>query len=94
VIGGLDACGRAGGGLGGALAGGLDDDPDQALARGETNLQNHVIPLTEAEVVALMERELKVPWEDVFAAIEPDPLASGTIAQVHRPRWPAASAWW
>jgi predicted unusual protein kinase regulating ubiquinone biosynthesis (AarF/ABC1/UbiB family) len=31
-----------------------------------------------------MEQELKVPWEDVFASIEPDPLASGTIAQVHR----------
>src|SRR5436305_1385271 len=44
----------------------------------------HITPLTEAEVVAVMEKELKVPWEDVFAAIEPDPLASGTIAQVHR----------
>jgi predicted unusual protein kinase regulating ubiquinone biosynthesis (AarF/ABC1/UbiB family) len=31
-----------------------------------------------------MEQELKVPWEDVFASIEADPLASGTIAQVHR----------
>jgi len=48
------------------------------------DLQDHVAPLTEAEVVAVMETELKVPWEDVFASIEPDPLASGTIAQVHR----------
>ena len=48
------------------------------------DLQDHVTPLTEAEVVAVMEQELKVPWEDVFASIEPDPLASGTIAQVHR----------
>src|SRR5579859_1119936 len=48
------------------------------------DLQDHVAPLTEAEVVAVMEKELKVPWEDVFASIEPDPLASGTIAQVHR----------
>jgi ubiquinone biosynthesis protein len=47
-------------------------------------LQDQVAPLTEAEVVAVMEQELKVPWEDVFASIEPDPLASGTIAQVHR----------
>ena len=47
-------------------------------------LQDHVAPLTEAEVVAVMETELKVPWEDVFASIEPDPLAAGTIAQVHR----------
>lgn len=47
-------------------------------------LQDHVAPLTEADVVAVMETELKVPWEDVFASIEPGPLASGTIAQVHR----------
>jgi predicted unusual protein kinase regulating ubiquinone biosynthesis (AarF/ABC1/UbiB family) len=47
-------------------------------------LQDHVVPLSEADVVAVMEKELKVPWEDVFAGIEADPLASGTIAQVHR----------
>jgi ubiquinone biosynthesis protein len=49
-----------------------------------SQLQDRVTPLTEAEVVAVMERELRVPWEDVFASIEPDPLAAGTIAQVHR----------
>jgi ubiquinone biosynthesis protein len=47
-------------------------------------LQDRVAPLTEAEVVAVMERELRVPWEDVFVSIEPDPMAAGTIAQVHR----------
>jgi predicted unusual protein kinase regulating ubiquinone biosynthesis (AarF/ABC1/UbiB family)/nucleotide-binding universal stress UspA family protein len=47
-------------------------------------LQDHVTPLSEAEVVAMMEKELRVPWEDVFAGIEPDPMAAGTIAQVHR----------
>jgi predicted unusual protein kinase regulating ubiquinone biosynthesis (AarF/ABC1/UbiB family)/nucleotide-binding universal stress UspA family protein len=47
-------------------------------------LQERVTPLTEAEVVAAMERELGVPWEDVFAGIDPTPLAAGTIAQVHR----------
>lgn len=47
-------------------------------------LQERVTPLTEAEVVAAMERELGVPWEDVFASIDPKPLAAGTIAQVHR----------
>jgi len=47
-------------------------------------LQDRVKPLTEAEVVAVMEGELRVPWEDVFASIEPDPMAAGTIAQVHR----------
>jgi predicted unusual protein kinase regulating ubiquinone biosynthesis (AarF/ABC1/UbiB family)/nucleotide-binding universal stress UspA family protein len=47
-------------------------------------LQERVTPLTEAEVVAVMEQELGVPWEDVFASIDPKPLAAGTIAQVHR----------
>jgi ubiquinone biosynthesis protein len=47
-------------------------------------LQEHVTPLTEAEVVQVMERELNVPWEDVFASIDPNPLAAGTIGQVHR----------
>ena len=47
-------------------------------------LQDRVTPLSEAEVVGVMERELQVPWEDVFESIEPDPMAAGTIAQVHR----------
>jgi ubiquinone biosynthesis protein len=47
-------------------------------------LQDQVTPLTETEVVEVMEQELRVPWEDVFASIEPQPMASGTIAQVHR----------
>src|SRR5438045_7642463 len=46
-------------------------------------LQDDVPPLTEAEVVLVMEEELGVPWEDVFASIEPEPLAAGTIGQVH-----------
>ena len=50
------------------------------------SLQSDVPRLTEAEVVAAMERELGVPWEDVFSTIEPEPLAAGTIGQVHRAR--------
>ena len=49
-----------------------------------STLQDQVPPLTEAEVVQVMEEELGVPWEDVFASIEPEPLAAGTIGQVHR----------
>src|SRR5881396_86376 len=49
-----------------------------------SSLQDDVAPLTEAEVVAVMEQELGVPWEDVFARIDPEPLAAGTIGQVHR----------
>lgn len=47
-------------------------------------LQDNVPPLTEEQVVRVMEQELGVPWEDVFDHIEPQPLAAGTIAQVHR----------
>jgi len=47
-------------------------------------LQDRVAPLTEEEVVAVMEAELGVPWEDVFETIDPEPLAAGTIGQVHR----------
>jgi ubiquinone biosynthesis protein len=49
-----------------------------------SGLQEHVAPLTEPEVVSVMEEELGVPWEDVFETIDPTPLAAGTIAQVHR----------
>jgi len=47
-------------------------------------LQDNVPPLTEAQVVRVMEQELGVPWEDVFETIDAQPLAAGTIAQVHR----------
>ncbi|MGZ4119965.1 MAG: AarF/UbiB family protein [Actinomycetota bacterium] len=47
------------------------------------SLQDHVPPLTERQVVEVMEQELRVPWEDVFSGIDPEPMAAGTIAQVH-----------
>lgn len=47
-------------------------------------LQDNVPPLTEEEVVRVMEQELGVPWEDVFESIDPGPMAAGTIAQIHR----------
>lgn len=49
-----------------------------------STLQDQVTPLTEAEVVGVMEQELGVPWEDVFESIDPNPLAAGTIGQVHK----------
>jgi ubiquinone biosynthesis protein len=49
-----------------------------------STLQQNVTPLTEEEVVGVIEEELGVPWEDAFASIDPSPLAAGTIAQVHR----------
>lgn len=47
-------------------------------------LQDHVPPMSEAEVVRVAEQELGVPWEDVFESVDPKPLAAGTIGQVHR----------
>ncbi len=47
-------------------------------------LQDQVPPLSEEQVVGVMEQELGVPWEDVFDHIDPLPLAAGTIAEVHR----------
>ncbi len=49
-----------------------------------STLQENVTPLTEEEVVGVIETELGVPWEDAFESIDPTPLAAGTIAQVHR----------
>lgn len=49
-----------------------------------SQLRDRVAPLAEADVVRVMEQELGVPWEDVFETIDPQPLASGTIGQVHR----------
>lgn len=47
-------------------------------------LQDRVTTLTEEQVVRVMEQDLGVPWEDVFETIDPEPLAAGSIAQVHR----------
>jgi predicted unusual protein kinase regulating ubiquinone biosynthesis (AarF/ABC1/UbiB family)/nucleotide-binding universal stress UspA family protein len=49
-----------------------------------SQLRDRVSPLSEADVVRVMEQELGVPWEDVFETIDPLPLAAGTIGQVHR----------
>jgi predicted unusual protein kinase regulating ubiquinone biosynthesis (AarF/ABC1/UbiB family)/nucleotide-binding universal stress UspA family protein len=57
--------------------------PPEFIAELET-LQDRVTPLAEPEVVAAMEEALGVPWEDVFASLDPAPLAAGTIGQVHR----------
>lgn len=65
----------------------LSTQPDllpPAFIRELSALQDDVTPLSEPEVVAAMERELGVPWEDVFDSLEPQPMAAGTIAQVHR----------
>jgi ubiquinone biosynthesis protein len=65
----------------------LSTRPDllpQAFVEELSTLQDRVTPLTEKEVVKVMEEALGVPWEDVFESIDPEPMAAGTIAQVHR----------
>lgn len=49
-----------------------------------SELQDAVPPLTEEQVVSVMEQDLGVPWEDAFETIEREPLAAGSVAQVHR----------
>lgn len=48
-----------------------------------STLHSRVPPVSEGEIVAVMEQELGVPWDDVFDTIEPEPIAAGTMAQVH-----------
>jgi ubiquinone biosynthesis protein len=55
-------------------------------------LQDDMPPLSQAEVVTVLESELGVPWEDALAHIDPMPLAAGTIAQVHRASLPDGTA--
>ncbi|MGH2723421.1 MAG: AarF/UbiB family protein [Actinomycetota bacterium] len=65
----------------------LSTRPDllpQAFVEELSTLQDRVPPLTEEQVVRVMEEELGVPWEDVFESIDPEPMAAGTIAQVHK----------
>jgi ubiquinone biosynthesis protein len=65
----------------------LSTRPDllpQAFVEELSTLQDRVTPLSEEQVVRVMEEELGVPWEDVFESIDPEPMAAGTIAQVHR----------
>ena len=56
-------------------------------------LQERVTPLSEAEVVAAMERELGVPWEDVFASIDRIRWRPGRSRKSTERRWKAASGW-
>ncbi len=49
-----------------------------------TNLQQNVRPFELRDPAALIERELGQPWSHIFSHIEPVPVASASIAQVHR----------
>ena len=51
-----------------------------------THLQDHAAPIPVELVFDLIEQGLGKPAHQLFASIDPEPLASASIAQVHRAR--------
>ena len=49
-----------------------------------TDLQANVPPVAWSEVEILLRQQLRQPLEEVFAAINPEAVAAGSIAQTHR----------
>ena len=78
----LDEMGPAFAKIGQALSTRPDLLPPEIIEELAT-LQDRVSPLSQEQVVGVLEAELGVPWEDVFESIDQQPLAAGTIAQVH-----------
>lgn len=47
-------------------------------------LQDNVAPVPSEEIMGVLKKALKRPLEEVFSLIEEEPLAAGSLAQVHR----------
>lgn len=54
------------------------------LAEELHHLQSEVPPVPTEQIRATIERELETPIDGVFTHFEPEPLAAGSVAQVHR----------
>jgi ubiquinone biosynthesis protein len=74
--------------LGQILSARPDIIPPDFIAELST-LQDRAPPLPLEQVLRLIEEGLHRPWPELFAEIEPEPLASASIAQVHRARLPS-----
>ena len=46
-------------------------------------LQDQVPPFESEKAIAILEAAFKRPTQDIFAAFDPEPLASASMAQVH-----------
>jgi ubiquinone biosynthesis protein len=67
----------------------LSSRPDlvsPAVATPLARLQDQVAPFPSADLPALLDAAFGRPWADVLATLEPTPIASASIAQVHRAR--------
>jgi ubiquinone biosynthesis protein len=73
--------------LGQILSSRPDIIPPDFIAELST-LQDSAPPLPLEQVLRLIEEGLRKPWRELFAEIDPEPLASASIAQVHRARLP------
>ncbi len=55
-----------------------------ALIKELEKLQDSVAPVPYEEVMVVLKKALKRPLEEIFIVIEEEPLAAGSLAQVHR----------
>jgi ubiquinone biosynthesis protein len=47
-------------------------------------LQDSVSPVSSEEIMVVLKKALKKPLDEIFSLIEEEPLAAGSLAQVHR----------